>query len=183
MRIIGHVPASNSGLVANVPTYMGSASLHLFAMGFLEVAEISTERAVENRCSIDAVIPATLSLFRHSVELFLKYLLYDLRVVDAGTPVEGHRVLDVFEQHRSQVALALECERASGFDRREWLDRFESLIRGVHEMDPDGQSIRYPSSLNMAPNHGGGYAISTKHLARCIAEAREVFGRYGERNC
>ena len=81
------------------------------------------------------------------------------------------------------IACALECEPASGFQWREWLGRFEGLIRDVHEIDPDGQSIRYPSSLGMTPNQGGGYMISTKHLELCLSEARQVFGRYDERNC
>lgn len=51
-----------------VSTYMGATSLHLFAMGFLEMAEISSERVVRNSCWIDAVIPAALYSYRHSVE-------------------------------------------------------------------------------------------------------------------
>lgn len=183
MKIITDTQIDASDFVAEVPTYMGDASLHLFAMGFLEIAEISAESAVRNKCSIDAVIPATLYSFRQSVELFLKYVLYDLRVVEDSTPLNGHKLSHIFEEHKSMLTTALECEPASGFHWREWLSRFASLVNAVDELDPDGQAIRYPSNTALEPNQGGGYLISTKHLAYSLATVRLLYQEYDERNC
>lgn len=183
MKIITGTKIDDSDFVAEVPTYMGDASLHLFAMGFLEMAEISCERATRNNCSIDAVIPATLYSFRHSVELFLKYVLYDLRIVEDSTPLNGHPLRDMFKDHKSMLTIALECESASGFHWRDWLSRFASLVNAVHDLDPDGQTIRYPSNTALVPNQGGGYVISTKHLASCLAKVRLLYQEYDERNC
>ncbi len=183
MKIITASPVDDSDFIAEVATYMGDASLHLFAMGFLEMAEISTERAVQNQCSIDAVIPATLYSLRHSVELFLKYVLYDLRVVDEGAPIGGHDVRALFARHKQTVTIALQCEPETGFHWRDWVSRFESLMESVHELDPDGQAVRYPSTKNLVPNQGGGYSISTKHLAVCLSRVRSIYHEYDERNC
>lgn len=183
MKIITASPIDDSDFIADVATYMGDVSLHVFAMGFLEMAEISAERAVKNRCSIDAVIPATLYSLRHSVELFLKYVLYDLRVVDEKYPIPGHDVKAIFAKHKEVLAIALGCEPENGFHWRDWAGRFESLLESVHELDPDGQSVRYPSARHLVPNQGGGYSISTKHLASCISGVRTIFQEYEERNC
>jgi len=183
MKIIQGTPVDNSDFIAEVPTYMGAASLRLFAMGFLEMAEISSERAVQNKCSIDAVIPATLYALRHSVELFLKYAVYDLRVVEEDQSVSGHPVGDIFATHKPMLEIALECEPDSGFGWRDWLRRFESLVQAVHEIDPNGQAIRYPADIKLVPNQGGGYTLSTKHLESCLASVRSLYHEYDERNC
>lgn len=183
MKIIQGAPVDNSDFVAEVSTYMGASSLHLFAMGFLEMAEISSERAVQNRCSIDAVIPATLYSLRHSVELLLKYVVYDLHVVEEGASVSGHPVGDIFATHRSMLETALECEADSGFGWRDWLRWFESVVQGVHHIDPNGQAIRYPDDVKLVPNQGGGYTLSTKHLQSCLETVRSLYHEYDERNC
>lgn len=183
MKIITASPIDDSDFIADVATYMGDVSLHVFAMGFLEMAEIATELAVKNRCSIDAVIPATLYSLRHSVELFLKYVLYDLRVVNEKDPIFGHDVKALFAKHREAITIALECEPETGFHWRDWMSRFESLLESVHELDPDGQSVRYPSAGDLVANQGGGYSISTKHLASCLSGVRAIFHEYDERNC
>jgi len=162
---------------------MGTASLRLFAMGFLEMAEISTDRAVQNSCSIDAVIPAILYSFRHSVELFLKHVLYDLCVVDEGTAINGHDVFGLFSKHKEMLELAIEYEPETEFNWRDWLIRFETLMQSVHELDPDGQSVRYPSTRALVPNQGGGYKISTRHLALCLSSVRSMYHEYDERKC
>ena len=183
MKIIQGTPVDNTDFVAEVPTYMGANSLHLFAMGFLEMAEISSELAVKNSCSIDAVIPATLYSMRHSVELFLKYVVYDMHVVEEGVSVPGHPVGDIFAKHKAMLEVAFECEPASGFGWRDWLRRFESVIQGVHDIDPNGQAIRYPADLKLVANQGGGYTLSTKHLRSCLAVVRALYHEYDRRNC
>lgn len=183
MKIIIGTPVDSSDFVAEVPTYMGAESFHLFAIGFLEMAEIAAERAVQNRCSIDAVIPAILYSLRHSVELFFKYLIYDLRIVVRHKSVTGHKILEDFETYRASISLALEVEPETGFAWRGWLVRFDSLIRAAHDLDPDGQAIRYPSNTKLVPNQGGGYAISTKRLSSCLAEMRQIYQDYDQRRC
>jgi hypothetical protein len=182
MNIIQRTPVDSHDFVAEVSTYMGAASMRLFAMGFLELAEISTERAVQNQCSIDAVIPATLSSFRHSVELFLKYVVYDLHVVRDDQSVPGHPVGEIFAKHKAMLEIALECEPASGFRWRDWLRRFESVVQAIQAIDPDGQALRYPANRHLIANRGGGYSISTKHLTSCLATVRSLYKEYDERN-
>jgi hypothetical protein len=78
---------------------------------------------------------------------------------------------------------ALECEPDSRFDWRDWLRRFESVVQGIHDIDPNGQAIRYPADLKLVPNQGGGYTLSTKHLQFCLASVRLLYHEYDERNC
>lgn len=71
----GYLPNDN---IAEITTYMGSHSLQSFAKGFLEIASIASEKAIENNCCIDLVMPAILYNIRHSVELFLKFVLSEI---------------------------------------------------------------------------------------------------------
>lgn len=184
MQIITSDPVDDSDFVAVVETYMGSASLRVFAWGFLEMAEIATERAARNSCAIDAVIPAILYSLRHSVELFLKYLIYDRKVIDAATPINGHNVRVILDKHQAEIRLSFECEMFStGFDWRQWCEDLGSLIDAVHELDGDGQTVRYPASRDLVPNMRGQYQVSTKNLAACLTEIRSVFNTYDMRDC
>lgn len=105
-----------------------------FAMGFLEMAELTCERVVMNMSSIEAVIPATPYSLRHSVELYVKHLVYDWRIVEDGQRVKGNDVLQIFETHEDMIAVAPHCEPDSGSARRDWLNRLPSLVEASHDL-------------------------------------------------
>ena len=183
MQMIKSDLSNNSDLIAEVPTYMGEASIRLFAFGFLEMAEHSAGLAGNNTCSIDAVVPAILYNIRHSVELFLKYILYDLKAATDSDAILGHSVKRLYDDHIDTLEIALGCEPDSGFHHNEWLTRLQAVVYAIHEVDPDGQSLRYPANGNLIANHGGGYRVSIYHIKRCIEEIKAVYSDFDLRSC
>lgn len=172
-----------SDLISVTETYMGDVSLHLFSRGFLELAEMSVDTALSKGCSIDAVVPAVLYSYRHSVELFLKYIIYDLKIISETEPLQGHMVLSIFNKHKPDIECAFEYELACGvFDWTKWVKDFSEIIEAVHEFDPDGQMIRYPADKKLTPNLNGKYQTSFRNLENCFAITRAVYDRYDERN-
>jgi hypothetical protein len=129
-----------------------------------------------------------LSTFRHSFELFVKFVVHDLNLVDQASKEEAdllgrHDVLAILERYRERIGLALECERSPRLSRCEWLADMDRWAQAFHDVDPDGQSIRYPADRRQKPNRGGGYAVGMRHLASCLARVRLLYDDYLQRAC
>lgn len=161
---------------------MGAMSLHCYAWGFLEMAEMAADRLIANTCSIDNVVPATLYAFRHSVELFVKGVLYELKVVDESKPVPGHFVDGLLAKHREMLKLAIEHEPRWRGDRNDWVGRLEELVAAIAELDQDGQSTRYPADKKLVPNQNGRFVISTKNLRDCLRLTRTIYSEIQNRD-
>lgn len=187
MKIISPMPENPSDFIAEVHTYMGEASLHLYAMGFLELAEIAVDRAVQNRCSIDAVMPAVLYSVRHSVELFLKHVILHLEIEDKNgkkANPKGHKLFELYKEYQGEIALYLEKDpQRTAFGYRGWMVRFEEIVKAVDEIDSDGQTLRYPANTAGQPNLDCKFSVSTTNLKKCIAQIRKTFEEFNERNC
>jgi hypothetical protein len=169
--------------IAEITTYMGSYSLSGFADGFLEISEIAIEKARLNQCSIDTVMPAILYNIRHSVELFLKYMLSEIPDGSGGTIIaSGHDIKGIFANHKDDIQCYLEHEcLASPFSFNDWLKAFEEIINFVDAFDPDGQSMRYPADRKGNPNLGGKALVSTNDVFCLIKYIRSYFDEYYDR--
>ena len=169
--------------IAEITTYMGSCSLSGFADGFLEISEIAIEKACTNQCSIDTAMPAILYNIRHSVELFLKYLLSEIPN-DSGEGIiaTGHDIKGIFADHKDSILCYLEYEYLPApFLYNDWLKAFEGIINFVAEFDPDGQSMRYPTDRKGSPNLGGKALVSTNDVFCLIKYIRSYYDEYYDR--
>ena len=167
--------------IAVVTTYQGSLSLRILANGFLEIATI----ALKNGGSIDATTPAVIHAIRHAVELFLKHVISELQENHHMAPkdLNKHNMLEMFNESKDEIAIALECEDIhSGFDRRAWLSDFEQIITKLHEVDPYGSALRYPTNLKGQPNLGGTMQVSLNQLTKFAAHTYECFAKFNMRD-
>ena len=94
---------------------------------------------------------AALFLFRHYLELRLKYVIFHGRwLKDASTNADDseiqalgkcHSLLALWEQAKTECQTKVPREDWNSLD----LSFVENFVREFHEIDPDGQGFRYPS--------------------------------------
>jgi hypothetical protein len=175
--------------VAEVTTYQGATSLQIHAMGFLEISIVAARAAMENRTAIDAITPSIIYATRHAAELFLKHVVTELSDKHGlSAPVTtGHVLQELFTGWRAHIESCLDYEAEhdehANFDRRAWLAEFCGIIRELHRVDPDGQTLRYPTDTKGAPNLGGKMLVSMGQLELFAHHAAECFSRFSERGC
>ena len=168
--------------IAEISTYMGSCSLFGYADGFLEISEIAIERATENTCSIDTIMPSILYNLRHSVELFTKAIISEIPDGNGGHIVgKGHSIKKLFLKHKDVILIFLECE-CIHFQYKKWINEFEAIIDVVDFFDPDGQSMRYPADIKGNANLGGKALVSTNDIYCLIKHVRCYFDEYRDKD-
>ena len=113
-----------------------------FAVSYEKAFELLAEWALD-RWGVGGVLhPPILYLARHSIELHLK-LAIDEYVEYTGRSVEasGQQLVPLWNELKRQFELA-------GMpDLDEWGRHCERLIAHIHDIDPDGESFRYPTHL------------------------------------
>ena len=168
--------------IAEITTYMGSCSLQGYAKGFLEIASIAIEKTIENNSCLDLVMPAILYNIRHSLELFLKFVLSEiLKGFNDNTIVEGHKIKDIFDKYEDQIKLYFECN-SSHFSYREWLNKFKIIVNKVNAFDPDGQTMRYPTTKIGVPNLSGKVIVSGNYVLCLTKYIQSCYDDYSERD-
>jgi hypothetical protein len=166
--------------IAKITTYMGNYSMCGYAYGFLEIASIASEKTIENKCAIDIIMPAILYNIRHSVELFLKFILSGIPDESGNKIIEtNHNIKNIFNKYKKQIMMFLECERYYvSFSPEEWLKEFESIVNWVDAFDSDGQTMRYPTNTKGKPNLGGEAIVSTSDVFCLIKYIQSYFDEY-----
>jgi len=200
VQLISNQPIGPNDQIAEVTTYQGSMSLRIHAMGFLEIASVAARAALEHRTAIDAITPSIIYAIRHATELFLKAIIEEVKethrvtaqalnkkgvMEDAET---GHHWLQrLWTEHQGLIVEVLDYEAEHGehanFDRRAWLADFGEIIDQIQRVDPDGQTLRYPTDRQRAPNLGGKMIVSLGHLDQFARHATDCFSQFRDRCC
>ncbi|MGA2678773.1 MAG: hypothetical protein ABSF37_05645 [Sedimentisphaerales bacterium] len=164
-------------------TCMGGWSMRGYANGFLEIASIASEKAIENKCAIDTIMPAILYNIRHSVELFLKFVLFEISEKSGHKiTAEDHRIKDTFNKYKDLIRMFLETEHYMvAFSHEKWLNDFEGIINHVDAFDSDGQKTRYPTDKKGKPNLGGKAIVSTSDVYCLIEYIQSYYDEYNSR--
>lgn len=162
---------------------MGGWSMCSYANGFLEIASIASEKAIKNECAIDNIMPAILYTIRHSVELFLKFVLFEISEKSGHKiTAEDHRIKVTFNKHKDLISMYLETEHLTvPFSHKEWLSGFEGIINFVDAFDSDGQKTRYPTDKKGKPNLGGKAIVSTSDVYCLIKYIQSYYDEYNSR--
>lgn len=163
--------------IAEIATNLGYDSLFGYADGFLEIAQIAITEVCAKRRPPDLITPAILYNIRHSVELFLKSILFEF-----GITATGHKIIEIFDEHKVEIErhLSHEC-LANPFDYREWTKEFEAIIRFIAAADKDGQTLRYPTNRAGIPNLGGKANVSTSDVFCLIEYIKSYYDEYRNR--
>lgn len=189
MRILAGDVVDRNDQIACVTTYQGSFSLWALSCGFLELARAGTDLAQNGRIAVDTTVPAIIYAVRHSAELFLKHIIADFNETHRlrlESPAH-HRLQDIFDGLRPSIENVLMYEREHAehgkFDSATWLDDCAAIVAELHEIDPDGQSVRYPENLKGKANLNGQANINVTHLGRFIRRVEQCFVEFVERKC
>lgn len=201
MPLIQSQPIYPNDQIAEVTTYQGSMSLRIHAMGFLEIASVAARAALEGRTAIDAITPSIIYAIRHAAELFLKGIVAEVKetygvtaIVPNKHGVMGeaktggiHSFQKLWGMHRSTIVEVLDYEASHGkhpnFDHRRWLADFAEIIDQIHRVDPDGQTLRYPTDRQGTPNLGGKMLVSVGQLECFARHTTDCFARFRDRSC
>ncbi len=188
VHLISPSPVTDDDQLAVVTTYQGSMSLRIHAMGFLEIAAIATRAAIENKTAIDSITPSIIYAIRHSVELFVKYLITDLAETypeHVKKPENSHKLSKLIDDAKASIVLVLDYEAEHnehlGFDYCEWLADLEGIVEQVNIIDPDGQTSRYPTNRKGNPNWTGEIMVSVEQLMRFVRHTSACFMSYIQR--
>lgn len=127
------------------PPSMADQTLSFFAYSY-EMAFRELAKALKERWRHNGLLQAPLFyVARHSIELHLKWALEEFisYTGDLGKDF-GHSLLDLWnELKRQQFVLA-----ALPGEGEPWSVHCEKLIKHMHNIDPKGDSFRYPHSVS-----------------------------------
>jgi hypothetical protein len=196
--LISHKTVTESDQIAEISTYQGAMSFHIYAMGFLEIAQVAARAALDNRTAIDAITPSIIYSIRHATELFLKHIIMefneshgvaavkpDKNGVRLPAKIGVHGLMTLWRTHNETVVEALDYEADHdmhvNFDREAWLREFVWIIDQLHEIDSDGSTLRYPTDRYGTPNLDGKMAVSVAQLERFANQMAKCFFSFSER--
>jgi hypothetical protein len=112
-----------------------------YAIGYRRAAEALTDREAADGVHVDTLVLPIAGLFRHALELHLKWLAVVLNR-ELG---ESVRLLFTHDIERLWRHLE-EPLRSLGLDGGEW-ERIGTRVHLIAEIDPKGHGLRYPVRL------------------------------------
>jgi hypothetical protein len=130
-----------SRLNACVGNNGGPYDLYDYAWGYFEGTRLLLTDAKVPGATIDVLVYPICFNFRHAVELYVKYIIADLsRVQGTGRQYQpGHSLLRNWKKAKRLLkAIDHATEEAA---------LFEEVVRHIEEVDPTGQTFRYPESI------------------------------------
>jgi hypothetical protein len=120
--------------------------------------------------TIDVLVYPICFNFRHAVELYVKYIIADLsRVQGTGRQYQpGHSLLRNWKKAKKLL-------RAIDYTAND-AALFEEVVRHIEEVDPTGQTFRYPESIKYDQHLKDwpsiNLAVVEHHYARLFAVAK-----------
>lgn len=130
-----------SRLNACVGNNGGPYDLYDYAWGYFEGTRLLLADEKVSGATIDVLVYPICFNFRHAVELYVKYIIADLsRVQGTGRRSQaGHSLLRNWKKAKKLLkAIDHAAEDAA---------LFEEVIGHIEEVDPAGQTFRYPESI------------------------------------
>ena len=134
----------NSDMNAAVGDNGGPYDFDAYGQGFFEGGFAVITSAREGSVPLDILIYPIAFSFRHGLELYIKYLLVELRL--HNTSVAEYKQDHKLESNWKAFVKAAE---ASGFDefQPEQVAQAGVIVSQFCEIDPNGQMFRYPEDI------------------------------------
>jgi hypothetical protein len=112
-----------------------------FAFTYEKAFERLARTAYEDGARGMQLIEPLFFLARHSIELALKATIAEFAKIDDAAPqLVGHRLLDLWDQ------LYAVMDRYGSPPNDNWGIMCRGLVAHIHEVDPEGDRYRYPST-------------------------------------
>lgn len=158
---------------ACLQNYMGFYQL---AKYYLESANTLIDRTIDDRSKLDVYVYSAVFLYRHSVELLLKELIWmSNHLLGKGkTFPKHHRLMDLWQILKSNAISLL----ASDFPLNEEEVRYiETTFEEVMKHDPESYGFRYPFDKKLQRPHSDVNYVNVKTLYERFNQIHEYFGR------
>jgi hypothetical protein len=146
----------------------GPADFWRYASGYFTAAELLLKCLRDDSTEVDILVYPLVMNYRHGVEDMLKQLAATVSVLCTGKQ-------EVFFTHKlvdnwSIAKRYLPRIDVSGAD----LDKAESIIKDLVEIDPTGETFRYPRSRNGAMHLEDVSLINVERFGESMAELAEI---------
>ena len=163
----------------------GPGCWRLHAHGFLLAAKESSERAIATG-NYDTAAYAIVYLLRHGVELYLKHLAEVTDVClsfrdpeHARIAARGHDLKRLWANLKPFIETARFMGESETWQPLKVSD-FEALVEDLHSIDPDGQTIRYPTNSKGSTNLTSIDYLDVNQVRRAIALASDTLDAWND---
>ncbi len=148
---------------------------------YLESANGLIERSVEDTSKLDVYVYSAVFLYRHSVELLLKDLIWtsnDLLNTAKTVPLQ-HNLVRLWQTLKPNANFLLESVCPEDFEplSKERVENVETFLGKVTKYDPDSCSSRYPFDKEMKRTNSDIHHINVKNLYEEFNRLHEDFGQ------
>jgi hypothetical protein len=118
---------------------------HLYVYGFRRAAEILIKHVEERHSSLDVIVFPTVFLFRHHLELAIKLLARDARLIlDLLPPTKPQHGLRALWDEARRLVIRVEGVEPEG------LDAIDTVVAEFDAIDSSSTTFRYPQTLDGA---------------------------------
>ena len=142
----------------------------------LESANELIERSVEDSSKLDVYIYSAVFLYRHSVELLLKELIWmsNYLLGRSKTFDQNHRLIELWRTLKSNTISLLK----SNFPmNKKQVQYVETILDEFAKHDPGSYSFRYPFDKKMKRPHSDIHHVNVKNLYEQLNQLHENFGQ------
>ncbi len=176
-----HCSPSNS--CAYVDINRGVYALSLYSSGFFEAASRIGDRLIQNKGMIDIEIYPLVYLYRHAIEVAVKYIH---RVLEELLRTEErfkctHKIMDNWKAMRGNLEIAIETDE---FAPKPNLDKIQQIIEDLVANDPTALAFRYPEVKKRNELAADLKSIDVQYFCGCMeyvrAELRQIINWLGK---
>jgi len=143
---------------------------------YLESANALIERTINDSSKLDVYIYSAVFLYRQSIELLLKELIWMSHfVLGKGKNFpKHHRLTEMWQTLKSNAISLLKSDLP--LNKKE-VHYIETTIREVMRYDPESDSFRYPFDKKMKRPHSDINHVNVKFLYERFNQIHEYFSR------
>lgn len=143
---------------------------------YLESANALIERSVEDSSKLDVYVYSAVFLYRHSIELLLKELIWMSNfILGKGKNFSrSHHLMNLWQALKANAISLLKFDFP--MNKKE-IQYVETILREVMKYDPESDSFRYPYDKKMKRPHSDINHINVKNLYEKFNQLHEYFGR------
>ena len=117
---------------------------YVYIEGYRRAANVLVEHVRTNRTDLDCLVYPIIFLYRHYIELQLKYIIRNgRRLLDQTGDFPKHHKLDTLWGEARKI-----LEKVYEGDPKEELDKVEEYINQLNSRDLWGSAFRYPTDMN-----------------------------------
>ena len=143
---------------------------------YLESANALIEITFSDSSKLDVYIYSAVFLYRHSVELWLKELIWMSNFVlgRGKTFPKKHDLMELWQSLKSNASSLLKSDFPLNMNEVQYV---ETTIEEIMKYDPESDAFRYPLDKKMQRPHSDVNHVNVKSLYERFNQIHEYFGR------